>query len=62
MTILSRLFVLVAVALLPAIAIQAYNEFDLRRDARSRCRTRRSAWPSSPQQSSSRSSKEFVRS
>jgi PAS domain S-box-containing protein len=30
-TILSRLFVLVAVALLPAIAIQAYNEFDLRR-------------------------------
>jgi len=28
---LSRLFVLVAVALLPAIAIQAYNEFDLRR-------------------------------
>jgi signal transduction histidine kinase len=31
-TILSRLFVLVAVALLPAIAIQAYNEMDLRRD------------------------------
>src|ERR1700759_3466540 len=31
MTILSRLFVLVAVALLPAITIQAYNEFDLRR-------------------------------
>ena len=31
MTILSRLFLLVAVALLPAIAIQAYNEFDLRR-------------------------------
>ena len=31
MTILSRLFVLVAVALLPAIAIQAHNEFDLRR-------------------------------
>ena len=31
MTLLSRLFVLVAVALLPAIAIQAYNEFDLRR-------------------------------
>src|SRR3984893_12198404 len=30
-TILSRLFLLVAVALLPAIAIQAYNEFDLRR-------------------------------
>jgi signal transduction histidine kinase/CheY-like chemotaxis protein/HAMP domain-containing protein len=30
-TILSRLFVLVAAALLPAIAIQAYNEFDLRR-------------------------------
>jgi hypothetical protein len=30
-TILSRLFVLVAVALLPAIAIQAFNEFDLRR-------------------------------
>jgi len=30
-TILSRLFVLVAVALLPAIAIQTYNEFDLRR-------------------------------
>jgi HAMP domain-containing protein len=30
-TILSKLFVLVAVALLPAIAIQAYNEFDLRR-------------------------------
>jgi PAS domain S-box-containing protein len=29
-TILSRLFLLVAVALLPAIAIQAYNEFDLR--------------------------------
>jgi PAS domain S-box-containing protein len=28
---LSRLFVLVAVALLPAIAIQAYNELDLRR-------------------------------
>ena len=32
MTILSRLFVLVAAALLPAIAIQAYNELDLRRD------------------------------
>ena len=31
MTLLSRLFVLVAVALLPAIAIQMYNEFDLRR-------------------------------
>jgi PAS domain S-box-containing protein len=30
-TILSRLLLLVAVALLPAIAIQAYNEFDLRR-------------------------------
>src|ERR1700675_1859803 len=30
-TLLSRLFVLVAVALLPAISIQAYNEFDLRR-------------------------------
>jgi signal transduction histidine kinase/HAMP domain-containing protein len=30
-TLLSRLFVLVAVALLPAIAIQVYNEFDLRR-------------------------------
>jgi PAS domain S-box-containing protein len=30
-SILSRLFVLVAVALLPAIAVQAYNEFDLRR-------------------------------
>jgi signal transduction histidine kinase len=33
-TLLSRLFVLVAVALLPAIAIQAYNEFDLRRSRR----------------------------
>lgn len=31
MTLLSRLFLLVAVALLPAIAIQMYNEFDLRR-------------------------------
>ena len=31
MTLLSRLFVLVAVALLPAVAIQVYNEFDLRR-------------------------------
>jgi signal transduction histidine kinase len=31
-SILSRLFVLVAVALLPAIAIQAYTELDLRRD------------------------------
>ncbi|MEA2923724.1 MAG: hypothetical protein QOD25_846, partial [Alphaproteobacteria bacterium] len=31
MTLLSRLFVLVAVALLPAIAIQMYNELDLRR-------------------------------
>jgi HAMP domain-containing protein len=30
-TILSRLFLLVAVALLPEIAIQAHNEFDLRR-------------------------------
>jgi hypothetical protein len=30
-TISSRLFLLVAVALLPAIALQAYNEFDLRR-------------------------------
>jgi PAS domain-containing protein len=30
-TLLSRLFVLVAVALLPAIAIQVLNEFDLRR-------------------------------
>jgi signal transduction histidine kinase len=33
-TLLSRLFVLVAVALLPAIAIQAYNELELRRDRR----------------------------
>ena len=31
MTILSRFFLLVAVALLPAIAIQVYNELDLRR-------------------------------
>jgi signal transduction histidine kinase/HAMP domain-containing protein len=31
MTILLRLFLLVAVALLPAIAVQAYNEFDQRR-------------------------------
>ena len=31
MTVLSRLFVLIAVALVPAIAIQMYNEFDLRR-------------------------------
>src|SRR5690349_16481602 len=31
-TVLSRLFALVAAALLPAIAIQAYNEFELRRD------------------------------
>jgi C4-dicarboxylate-specific signal transduction histidine kinase len=30
-TLLSRLFVLVAIALLPTIAIQMYNEFDLRR-------------------------------
>jgi signal transduction histidine kinase len=30
-TLLSRLFALVTVALLPAIAIQSYNEFDLRR-------------------------------
>src|SRR6185437_9707349 len=30
-TILPRLFLLVAVALLPVIAIQMYNEFDLRR-------------------------------
>ncbi|WP_036047425.1 ATP-binding protein [Bradyrhizobium sp. Tv2a-2] len=31
MNFLSRLFALVAIALLPVIAIQAYNEFDLRR-------------------------------
>ena len=31
MTLLLRLFLLVAVALLPAIAVQSYNEFDLRR-------------------------------
>ncbi|WP_024520445.1 ATP-binding protein [Bradyrhizobium sp. Tv2a-2] len=31
MTLLSRLFLLVAVALLPAIAIQSHNEFDFRR-------------------------------
>jgi PAS domain S-box-containing protein len=31
MTLLSRLFILVATALLPAIGIQAYNEYDLRR-------------------------------
>lgn len=31
MNVTNRLFLLVAVALLPAIAIQAYNEFDLRR-------------------------------
>ena len=30
MTLLSRLLVLVAVALLPAIGIQAYNEYELR--------------------------------
>ena len=30
MALLSRLFMLVAVALLPAIAIQSYNEFELR--------------------------------
>jgi signal transduction histidine kinase/HAMP domain-containing protein len=33
-TLLSRLLVLVAVALLPAIGIQAYNEFELRRTRR----------------------------
>ncbi len=31
MNLLSRLFVLVAIALLPVIAVQTYNEFDLRR-------------------------------
>ena len=31
MNLLSRLFLLVAIALLPVIAIQTYNEFDLRR-------------------------------
>jgi hypothetical protein len=30
-SLLSRLFVLVAVALLPAIAVQTYNEIELRR-------------------------------
>src|SRR5262249_28602058 len=30
-SLLSRLFLLVAVSLLPVVAIQAYNEFDLRR-------------------------------
>ncbi|MBR0873329.1 response regulator [Bradyrhizobium tropiciagri] len=34
MPLLSRLLLLMAVALLPAIAIQAYNEFDLRRTRR----------------------------
>jgi signal transduction histidine kinase/CheY-like chemotaxis protein len=34
-TLLSRLFALVTVALLPAIAIQSYNEFDLRRSRQS---------------------------
>ncbi len=31
MNLISRLFLLVAIALLPVIAVQAYNEFDLRR-------------------------------
>jgi hypothetical protein len=30
-SLLSRLFILVATALLPAIAIESYNQFDLRR-------------------------------
>ncbi len=34
MNLLSRLFLLVAIALLPVIAIQTYNEFDLRRARR----------------------------
>jgi signal transduction histidine kinase len=32
MSVLARLFVLVAIAVLPALAIQAYNEYDLRRE------------------------------
>ena len=43
MTLLSRLFVLVAIALLPAIAIQMYNEFDLRRVRKVEVQER-SAW------------------
>ena len=35
MNLTHRLFLLVAIALLPAIAIQGYNEFDLRRSRES---------------------------
>ena len=32
MTILARLFILVAIAVLPALAIEGYNQFDLRHE------------------------------
>src|SRR5215208_5155920 len=32
MTILARLFILVAIAVLPALAIESYNQFNLRRE------------------------------
>ena len=32
MTILARLFILVAIAVLPALAIEGYNQFDLRQE------------------------------
>jgi len=32
MTILTRLFILVAIAVLPALAIEGYNQFDLRQE------------------------------
>ena len=59
---LSRLFVLVAVALLPAIAIQAHNEFDLRRAREVEVQNHAPAWPGSPRQNSNRSCREFARS
>ena len=60
---LSRLFVLVAVAILPLIAIQAHSEIALRRSREVEDpRTMRPAWPGSPRQNSNRSCRESARS
>jgi hypothetical protein len=60
-SLLSRLFALVAAAMLPAIAIQAYNEIDLRRTRQVEVQDEALGLPSSPPPSSSRSSRAFVR-
>lgn len=61
MALLSRLFMLVAVALLPAIAIQSYNEFELRHSRQMEVQERRLVLLSSPPHNNNRLLEGFAR-